>query len=135
VVTRDNEKFGAFRRARAALAASGTVTLELALAGIPHVAAYRIPTWEGWIMRAVAQVNSVILPNLILGENVVPELLQNRCTALNLANALIEVLDDDTMRRRQIEAFNRLDAILEVGDTPPSERAARAVLDLLKQHS
>jgi lipid-A-disaccharide synthase len=137
IVTTEADKHAAFRRARAALAASGTVTLELALAGIPHVAAYRIPLIEGAIMRAVIQfhpvikVRSVILANLVLGENVVPEFLQTRCTAANLAQALAEILGDTAARRRQEQAFTRLDAILGTGDVAPSERAARAVLDLL----
>lgn len=131
IVTGTEEKNAAFRGARAALAASGTVTLELALARIPHVAAYRIPAWEGWIVRMTALVNSVILPNLILGENVVPEFLQSRCTAENLGAALVEILNHGPERERQIEAFRRLDAILGTGDALPRARAAKAVLDLL----
>jgi lipid-A-disaccharide synthase len=137
VVTAEADKHAAFRRARAALAASGTVTLELALAGIPHVAAYRIPLIEGLFMRAVVRfhpvikVRSVILANLVLGENVVPEFLQGQCTAANLATALREILDDSPARQRQEQAFRRLDAILDTGGVAPSERAARAVLDLL----
>ena len=76
IVTGEAEKHAAFRRARAALAASGTVTLELALAHIPQVVAYRIPLLEGLVARAVILVKSVVLTNLILGENVVPEFLQ-----------------------------------------------------------
>jgi lipid-A-disaccharide synthase len=137
VVIAEADKHAAFRRARAALAASGTVTLELALAGISHVAAYRIPLIEGLIMRAVVRfhpvvkVRSVILANLVLGENVVPEFLQSQCTAANLATAMREILDDTPARRRQEQAFRRLDAILDTGGVAPSERAARAVLDLL----
>jgi lipid-A-disaccharide synthase len=131
IVTGAEKKHAAFRRARAALAASGTVTLELALARIPHIAAYRIPAWEGWIVRMVALVNSVILPNLILGEKVVPEFLQSRCTADNVGAALADILGQGPARERQIAAFQRLDAILQTGDAPPSKRAAQAVLDLL----
>jgi lipid-A-disaccharide synthase len=137
MVTAEDDKHAAFRRARAALAASGTVTLELALAGVPQVAAYRIPAIEGLIMRAVVRphpvvkVRSVILANLVLGETVVPEFLQSRCTPANLAVSLADILDDTPARRRQEQAFRRLDAILGIGGVPPSDRAARAVLDLL----
>jgi lipid-A-disaccharide synthase len=130
IVTDEAEKYAAFRRARAALAASGTVTLELALAHIPQVVAYRIPLIEGLVARAVILVQSVVLTNLILGENVVPEFLQTRCTAPNLAPVLAALLDDASVRQRQIEAFERLDKLLAV-EGKPSERAARAVLDLL----
>jgi lipid-A-disaccharide synthase len=133
IVADEAEKYAAFRAARAAIAASGTVTLELALAGIPHVAAYRISLVEGLIARMVLRVSTVILPNLVLGEMVVPEFLQTRCTAANLADALTEILGDTPARRRQEEAFGRIDAILGVHDKPPSARAADAVLDLLAQ--
>ena len=137
IVTTEAEKHAAFRRARAALAASGTVTLELALAGIPTVAAYRIPMIEGLLLRSVVKVHpvikerSVILANLVLGELAIPEFLQSRCTAANLASALEEVLVDTPARRRQLEAFARLDGILGIGNESASERAARAVLGLV----
>lgn len=130
IVTQGAEKYAAFRRARAALAASGTVTLELGLAHIPQVAAYSVPAIEGWIVRAVILVKSVVLANLILGENVVPEFLQTRCTPQNLAPALAPLLDDPAARQRQIDAFDRLEHLLAV-EGKPSERAARAVLELL----
>jgi lipid-A-disaccharide synthase len=136
IVTSEADKYAAFRRARAALAASGTVTLELALAGVPTVAAYRIPPIEGLILRLMARVHpvlgirSVILANLVLGDFIVPEYLQSRCTAANLASALAEVIGDTPARRRQIEAFRKLEGILDCGVDAPSTRAARAVLDL-----
>ena len=133
IISDETEKYAAFRRARAALAASGTVTLELGLAHIPQVVAYRIPFIEGLIGRLVILVHSVVLTNLILGENVVPEFLQTRCTVENLAPALAEIIDDTPARRRQIEALDRLDGILAI-DGKPSERAARAVLDLVGRH-
>ncbi|HEY7296694.1 MAG TPA: lipid-A-disaccharide synthase [Xanthobacteraceae bacterium] len=140
IVTSEADKCAAFRRARAALAASGTVTLELALAGVPSVAAYRIPPLEGFVLRFMARVHpavgvrSVILANLVLGDFIVPEYLQNRCTAANLAPALAELLGDTPARRRQVEAFHKLEGILDCGVDTPSTRAARAVLDLLAAH-
>lgn len=125
------EKWAAFRRARAALAASGTVTLELALAGVPMVAAYRLHFVEAAVARAIrlrARLQSVILANLVVGENVVPELLQEDCTPERLADALVLVVRDSACRRRQIEAFQRLDQIMEIGGTSPSAKAAAIVL-------
>lgn len=141
IVTAEADKHAAFRRARAALAASGTVTLELALAGVPHVAAYRIPLIEGLLLRAIVRfhpavkVRSVILANLVLGEAVVPEYLQSECTAANLAYDLSVMLGDSSARRRQELAFKRLDSILGTSGPTPSERAARAVLELVAQKS
>jgi lipid-A-disaccharide synthase len=137
IVTTEAEKFAAYRRARAALAASGTATLELALAGVPLVAGYRIPIIEGLILRRIVRVHpavgvrSPILANLVLGEQVVPEFLQARCTAADIAPALIEIIADTAARRRQVEAFAKLDGILGVGGEAPSLRAANAVLELL----
>jgi lipid-A-disaccharide synthase len=122
------EKWAAFRVARAALAKSGTVTLELALSGVPMVAAYRVSLFDEMIARAAVNVPSVILANLVFGQNVVPELLQRQCTPKNLADALEPLLTDSPDRRRQVEAFARLDSIMEVGIASPSWRAAEFVL-------
>jgi lipid-A-disaccharide synthase len=141
IVTDEAAKYAAFRRARAALAASGTVTLELALAGVPTVAAYRVPTIEELILRSLTRIHpvirahSVILANIVLGEHAIPEFLQRRCTAENLAPALADLLGDTPSRERQIEAFKRLDAVLGADGMSPSARAADAVLDLLARRA
>jgi lipid-A-disaccharide synthase len=103
------------------------VTLELALAAVPTVAAYRVPYVEYLLARRLIRVPSVILANLVLGENVVPELLQHDCTPDRLAGALAPLLRDTPERRRQLAAFERLDAIMQVGRASPSERAADIV--------
>jgi lipid-A-disaccharide synthase len=138
IVVDREDKRAAFRVARAALAKSGTVTLELALAGIPMVAAYKISGIEEVVARFVMQLPSVILPNLILEENAVPEFLQRECTAQKLGNALAPLLAEGPPRRRQIDAFQRLDAIMRLGarkgdaSQSPSGRAADIVLGLAK---
>jgi lipid-A-disaccharide synthase len=129
VVTDPAEKNAAFRTARAALTKSGTSTLELAVAGIPMVAAYQVPLVEEMVARLLIKVESVILANLVVGENVVPEFLQRACTPENLAAALVPLLGDTPECRRQTAAFARLDAIMEIGRAVPSERAAAVVLD------
>jgi lipid-A-disaccharide synthase len=128
VVVAPDEKYAAFREARAALAASGTVTLELALGHVPMVTAYRVPAWEGAVFRLMAHIDTVILANLVLGENVVPEFLQGDCTPSQLATGLIPLLHDTEGRRRQLRAFARLDRIMDLSGEPPSRRAAQAVL-------
>jgi lipid-A-disaccharide synthase len=130
IVVQPEEKWAAFRQARAALAASGTVTLELALAGVPAVVAYKVALVEELIIRALARVKMVSLANIILDDMIMPELLQRQATARNLADALVAITDDSPQRRRQCEAFARLDAIMEIGNAVPSERAAAAVLAL-----
>jgi lipid-A-disaccharide synthase len=136
IVVEPAEKWAAFRTARAALAASGTVTLELALAGVPMVAAYRVHLIEAIIARLIrlqARLPSVILANLILGENVIPEILQEDCTPQRLADALLPLLSDTPQRREQIEAFRRLAEIMAIGASAPSAKAATIVLDLARR--
>jgi lipid-A-disaccharide synthase len=133
VVIGEQEKRAAFRIAHAALAKSGTVTLELALSGVPMVTAYRTGSVEAWILRRAIKVNSVILANLVIGENVVPEFLQEDCTPEKLAQALREVLSDTELRRKQVEAFAKIDSIMSTGNQPPSVRAADIVLETMWQ--
>ena len=138
VLTDAAEKHAAFRRARAALTKSGTSTLELALAGVPMAAAYKVPLIEEAIGRLLITAPSAILANLILGENAVPEFLQRDCTAEKLSQALKPLLSDTPERRRQLAAFARLDAVMAIGQAIPSERAAAVVLacaDRLNQSS
>ncbi len=128
IVTGEAAKLAAFRSARAALAASGTVTLELALSGVPMAVAYRVSPLETWL-RFVVKVPSIVLPNLILGDNAIPEFLQDACTADALAAALLPLLGDTPARAAQVAAFARLDAAMRIapGATPSAE-AARIVL-------
>ena len=129
VITDVSEKNEVFRTARAALTKSGTSTLELALAGVPMVAAYKVSLIEELTARLFINVPSVILANLILGENAVPELIQRACTAERLAVDVLPLLADTPERRKQIEAFARLDTIMEIGTAQPSDRAASLVLE------
>jgi lipid-A-disaccharide synthase len=133
VVVGEQERRAAFRIASAALAKSGTVTLELALAGVPMVTAYRTGAIEAWILLRAISVKSVILANLVVGENVVPEFLQQDCTPENLARGLREILIDSPLRRRQVEAFATLGDIMSTGNQPPSVRAANIVLATLRK--
>ncbi len=128
IVAKREERRAAFRVARAALAKSGTVTLELAIAGVPMVTAYRVSGLEAMIARRVIRVSSAILANLVLGENAVPEFIQQDCTPENLASALMPLLTDTPERRRQLDAFARLDQILQIGKVAPASRAAEIVL-------
>jgi lipid-A-disaccharide synthase len=133
IVVGEQEKRAAFRIARAALAKSGTVTLELALSGVPMVAAYRAGRAEAFIVLRAITVPTVILANLVIGANVVPEFVQNDCTPEKLANALRDVLVDSEMRRRQLEAFAKIDAIMSTGSASPSVRAADIVLATMRK--
>jgi lipid-A-disaccharide synthase len=133
VVVGEQEKRTAFRIANAALAKSGTVTLELALAGVPMVTAYRTGALEAGILLRAINVKSVILANLVVGENVVPEFIQQNCTPEKLVPALREILGDSPSRQRQLAAFARIDTIMSTGNQPPGVRAADIVLATLRK--
>ncbi|WP_441241623.1 lipid-A-disaccharide synthase [Tardiphaga sp. 768_D3_N2_1] len=133
IVVGETEKRAAFRIAHAAFAKSGTVTLELALSGVPMVTAYKAGSVEAWIIRRRITSSSVILANLVIGENVIPEFIQEDCTPEKLAASLQEVLADTPMRRRQVEALARLDGIMGVGRMSPSDAAADVVLATMRK--
>jgi lipid-A-disaccharide synthase len=127
------EKYEAFRTSRAALAASGTVTLELSLAQVPMAVAYKVAPVET-LVRPFIKVPSIVLPNLILGENVVPEFLQEKATPEALADLLAVLMTDAPERRAQMAAFSKIAARLALpeGETP-SARAAAIVLETMRQ--
>jgi lipid-A-disaccharide synthase len=123
--------YAAFRRAHAALAASGTVTLELALSGVPTVVAYRVePVLR--LLKAFLKVDSIVLPNIILGEHAMPEFLDGAATPEALAAALLPLLDETGSRQHQLDAFRRLDTEMALDRGTPSERAAEIVLSAMR---
>jgi lipid-A-disaccharide synthase len=125
----EKDKFGAFKLATAALAASGTVTLELALVGTPTVVAYKVERLIGPIVRRLITAPSVVLSNLVLGENVFPEFIQEECTPESIAGALAPLLKNSPERARQVAALARIPAALQVAGSSPSEAAADIVLE------
>ncbi|HLH47876.1 MAG TPA: lipid-A-disaccharide synthase [Roseiarcus sp.] len=132
VVVTEEEKFAAFRNARAALAASGTATLELALAGVPLIGAYKVSAIET-PLKYLVRVPSILLPNLILGERAIPEILQDECKPERLAGLLGALIRDSAERQAQLAALARLDKRmrLDAGETP-SARAARLTLETIE---
>jgi lipid-A-disaccharide synthase len=133
IVVEQAEKQEAMRMARVALAKSGTTTLELAISGIPMVTAYKVSKLEAIVIKRLVRVPSYILANLVIGQNIVPELMQDDCTPENLAAALVPLIGDTPERRRQIEAFSWLDSIMEIGSRAPAARAADIVLGSLRR--
>ena len=128
----EQAKYAAFRAARASLAASGTATLELALAGVPMVGAYKVSRIEEQL-KYLIKVPSILLPNLILGERAIPEKLQKDCAPAALGAALAEIVRDGPARERQLEALSRLDRLMALPDGgAPSAHAARAVLETIE---
>lgn len=133
LVEGDAEKYDAFAAAEAALAASGTVSLELALARLPTVIAYRLNPVTVALYRRLIRVKYVNLVNLMLDRMLVPELLQQDCRPDRLAAELGRLLDDPAARQAQIDGVAEVARWLGQGDTPPSERAARTILDVIAE--
>jgi lipid-A-disaccharide synthase len=133
IVPGEAEKFAAFRRAHAALAASGTVTLELGLAGVPMVVAYRVDPVAGYLKRFLS-VHSIVLANLVLGENAVPEFLDEAGSPEVLARETLALLSDTKARRAQVSALQRVRERMALPDgINPSDKAARIVIEAAKQ--
>jgi lipid-A-disaccharide synthase len=130
LVEGEADKIAAFRLARVALAASGTVTLELALAGTPMVVAYRVDAVAARL-RFLLKVHSVVLANLVLGENAFPEYLQDGCTADQMVPAVAALLDDTPARVAQLAALEQIPDRMRLPAGTPSERAAEVVLQVI----
>ncbi len=130
VVESDDEKFAAFDAADAALAASGTVTAELALARTPMVVGYKMGWLTYALMRPLIDAPYATLVNVILGREAVPEHIQGDCTPEALAASLRPLLQDEPARAAQVKALDEAAHALGEGEESPSLRAARAMLDL-----
>jgi lipid-A-disaccharide synthase len=129
----DEERFEEIAGAHAALCASGTATLEVGLLGTPMVVVYKVSRLTYWLGRHMVKVPSISLVNLVLGERVVPELLQHDAEPEGVLASLVELLRGgeatQTMRRKLGDLRHRL------GSSGASVRAARAVQDLLTHSS
>ena len=124
----EDAKLEAFRTARVALAASGTVTLELGLAQVPTVVAYRVGFIEREIGRRLIKVTSASLPNLILERKLLPEFIDAPWTGKDLADQVAALIPDGAVRDAQLAGFAELSAIMAEGVTTPSATAAAIVL-------
>lgn len=133
VVMGDDDKWRAFRLARAALAASGTVTLELAVAGAPMVIAYKVEPWIVPLLRRLIKVDMAGLPNLILAEKIFPEFIQEACTPDALGEAVLSTMADGELRQRQLAGLAEIPRRLAVPHGSPSDMAARIVLDAVRR--
>ncbi len=122
------DKYAAMRLARAALAASGTVTLELGLAATPSVIAYKVDAVTAAVVRRLIATDTAVLANLVLGERVYPEFIQQDCTAEKMSAALSQLLHAGPARARQLEQLARIPGKMHLDHGTPSDAAAEAVL-------
>jgi lipid-A-disaccharide synthase len=112
------------------------VTLELALSGVPMVVAYKVDRLAKLFKRLVlSRIHSIVLPNLVLEANAVPEFIDQDATPESLARALVPLLADTPERTAQLDAFKRLDALMSPGEKTPSAMAAGIVLEMMRPAS
>lgn len=123
------EKYQGMKASNFALAASGTVAIELALAQIPMVIGYKINPLTYWIVRSMVYVRHVCLVNILLNRSIVPECLQDACSASKLSEKLLGILKNP---QQQLEAFVKFKQMLRYRDEIPSMRAAKTILKVLE---
>lgn len=130
LVVPPEERFDAFDAGDVALAASGTVTTELALTGTPMVVTYKLgPIVAAWARRVVTTPYVTIL-NVAAQDEIIPERIQEDCTPAQLAADVVRLFSDESAQRTQMSAFRRLLPGI-IGSQNAAEAAAEAVLDLI----
>ena len=131
VIRRPTAKYDAFAASRAALAASGSVALELALAKLPMVVGYRLNPLTEAILNRVLKVRQVNLVNLLLGRSLVCELLGPRCTPDRLAASIARLVQDERVRAGHRQGYDEVIRHLDTGGVSPSLRAADQILEII----
>lgn len=116
-------KYDAFSASRAALCTSGTVALEMQLARLPCVVAYRAHLLTEWFIRYKAKISYISLPNILLDSAIIPEALFQACTPSKLASLLMELIHNESLREEQIVAAEKVVRLLY-----PTERNIKSFL-------
>jgi len=131
VITDPAVKRDAFAASNAALAASGTVAVELAVAGTPAVIAYKTNPLSAAVVRRLIKVKYASLVNLLLDRAATPEFLQENCRVEKLAAAVDRLLTESSARSAQLSAYAEALGKLAVNGLP-SERAASVALSMIR---
>jgi lipid-A-disaccharide synthase len=128
IVFTRNSTYNLMQIADCAIAASGTVTLEAALMELPSVIVYRVKTATYWLIRLVADVSHVGLPNIVTGRRILPELIQNEATAANVSQAALRLMQDSAVRK-QVKA-DLQEVRVKLGGSGAVLRVAKIVMDV-----
>ncbi len=132
VVETQNDRYGAFRASSTAIAASGTVALELAICDVPHIIAYKVSPLTALLAKKFLKIQFVNLSNILLGREIVPELLQERCVPASICSYIKPFLNKEgEWYDRQMEGFKKVREILGQGEHTPSENAAEIIWNLI----
>ena len=134
VLVNPDEKWDEFAASNVALAVSGTVGLELAYMGVPHVIAYKMHPLSWLLVKFLVKTKYAHLANILLGEAAVPEYLQGQCTAIEIAKGVLKLLKDENGRQAQLAKTARVRDMLQGGDSKtPSRKAAEFILAVGQQ--
>lgn len=131
VVTSESDRHDAFCAADVAIAASGTVALELAMVDVPHIVCYKVSAVSAWIARHFLNIQFVNLSNILLGREIVPELLQDDCNVCKILYYVEEFLKKGDYYNLQREGFAKVREILGLGEQTPSANACDAILKII----
>lgn len=132
IVETQNDRYGAFRASSTAIAASGTVALELAICDVPHIIAYKVSPLTALLAKKFLKIQFVNLSNILLGREIVPELLQERCVPASICSYIKPFLNKEgEWYDRQMEGFKKVREILGQGEHTPSENAAEIIWNLI----
>lgn len=134
VVETQADRYGAFRASTAAIAASGTVALELAICDIPHIIAYKVSAFSAYFVRKFLHIEFVNLSNILLGREIIPELLQERCVSGNIRGYISEILNGGNLYTKQIEGFAKVREILGQGMQTPSKNVCDIILKTISEN-
>jgi len=132
VIAGEQDKKDAIAASNMALVKSGTVALEVAMTGIPMIVAYRVNPLSAWLFKRMSLTKYANLVNILQGKEIIPELLQQLCTPLMIANAAAHLLSNSEHQQRQKEqAASALKQLLPPHEERPSDIAARMILQML----
>lgn len=129
----DEDKFDCFAASTVALAASGTVSLELALTETPHIITYRLNALTAWLVKRMVKTPYANLVNILLQRPLVPELIQEDCTPASITHAVLRLLENENARNEQARGFR--EALTRLGRgaaETPGQKAAKAVLSVIQ---
>ena len=132
ITTTESDRHDALKASEAAVAASGTVALELAMIDVPHMVAYRVSPLTAFLARHLLKIEFVNLSNILLGRLIVPELLQENCTKEKILYYLGRFLKKDDLYEKQMEGFEKVRQILGFDEQTPSANAADIIFKLIE---
>jgi len=132
VTANDEDKKNAIAASQIAIVKSGTVALEVAMANVPMVVTYRVHPLSAWYLRRKVLIKNANLVNILEGEEIIPELLQELCTPIMLASACADLLTNPARQELQkSKEKSALNQLLLPGNEIPSEKAAKTIMKLL----